>query len=104
MPKLHLLPGRQIQQAVAIGRRDAGQRAQLIGIGLAARNANPDHEMARRRIPQKQAAPLQTLDIGFRDRLPSRSRITRDQLLDVQAVPLLFQQFNFIHAPTLLET
>ncbi len=95
--ELNLLSRREIQQSVAVGCRRLRQRTELERGGAPARNPHPQHEKPGSRIPQKEAVPLQTLDVGLGNGFPPMLGIVGDHLPHRQPIAFKFEGLNLVH-------
>src|SRR5207247_9578840 len=96
--EMHQLAPGQVPGLVPLGGSDLGERPHLVGGRSPAGDPNPDHEEAGGRGPEKQAIPFQTLDVALRNRFPARPGVLRDGVLDLQAIALLLELFDLVHA------
>ena len=95
--ELGLLSGGEVGEAGAVVVADAGQGAELVGVGDAVGDADAHHKAARGLAAEEDAGPLEAVAVGRGDGLPAVAGESGDVGQDVQAVFFGLDGFDFVH-------
>ena len=99
-PQFQLLPGGDVDNAVAEALRERGQRVELARGKLTVGDADPHHESSGGGLAEERAYPLQPLAVVRFERLPAA--VLRGEFVylvqDVESVLLVFDALDGVHA------